>query len=119
MVFLFTTLVGSLICGLFLYGRSFTKNFYFIVVWWKTKDQKEKKNQEKFYLGIFADLKNIKITHKHNYKLHNTKFLFKITQYIYSYHSCIYQYFYRVSYKTLPTGINYRKKIMSYKQICL
>lgn len=56
----------------------------------RQRTKREKENQEKFYLGIFADLMNVKITHKHNYKLHNTKFLFKITQYIYSYHSCIY-----------------------------
>lgn len=29
---------------------------------------------------------------------------------VYSYNSFIYQYLYRVSYKTLPTGINYRGK---------
>lgn len=49
-----------------------------------------------------------------NYKLHNKFSKFNITQYIYSYRFCIYQYFYRVSYKPLTTGINYRKNIMSY-----
>lgn len=53
MVFLLTTLVGSLICGLFLYGRSLAKNFYFIVVWWKTKDQKGKRKSGKV---LFRDL---------------------------------------------------------------
>lgn len=76
------------------------------------KMHKGKENTPVLFRGLFCRFNECKDNPQTqvNYKLHNKFSKLNITQYIYSYHFRIYQYFYRTSYKPLPTGINYRKK---------